>query len=80
MSNLIFNLKYKGYDVGNKVKVVDMFTKKQKFLPPEKWVTFRNETGDRSRSEYSGKPGGTAALPGGLPKARDTIRRVLREA
>ena len=29
MSNLISNPKYKGYYVGNKVKVVDMFTKKQ---------------------------------------------------
>ena len=35
MSNMIANAKYKGYYVGNKVKVVDMFTKKQKFLPPE---------------------------------------------
>ena len=31
MSNMISNPKYKGYYVGNKVKVVDMFTKKQKF-------------------------------------------------
>ena len=29
MSNMISNPKYKGYYVGNKVKVVDMFTKKQ---------------------------------------------------
>ena len=41
MSNLISNPKYKGYYVGNKVKVVDMFTKKQKFLPPEEWVMFK---------------------------------------
>ena len=45
MSNVIANPKYKGWYVGNKVKVVDMFTKKQKFLPPEEWVTFRDETG-----------------------------------
>jgi len=45
MSNMIANPKYKGYYVGNKVKVVDMFTKKQKFLPPEEWVMFRDETG-----------------------------------
>ena len=38
MANMISNPKYKGYYVGNKVKVVDMFTKKQKFLPPEEWV------------------------------------------
>lgn len=46
MSNMISNPKYKGYYVGNKVKVVDMFTKKQKFLPPEEWVMFKDETGD----------------------------------
>ena len=46
MSNLISNPKYKGYYVGNKVKVVDMFTKKQKFLPPEEWVMFQDETGE----------------------------------
>ena len=45
MSNLIANPKYKGYYVGNKVKVVDMFTKKQKFLPPEEWVMFKDESG-----------------------------------
>ena len=46
MSNMIANAKYKGYYVGNKVKVVDMFTKKQKFLPPEEWVMFKDETGE----------------------------------
>ena len=46
MSNMISNPKYKGYYVGNKVKVVDMFTKKQKFLPPEEWVMFKDETGE----------------------------------
>ena len=45
MSNTISNPKYKGYYVGNKVKIVDMFTKKQKFLPPEEWVMFKDETG-----------------------------------
>lgn len=45
MSGMISNPKYKGYYVGNKVKVVDMFTKKQKFLPPEEWVMFKDETG-----------------------------------
>ena len=45
MSNMIANPKYKGYYVGNKVKVIDMFTKKQKFLPPEEWVMFKDETG-----------------------------------
>lgn len=46
MSNMISNPKYKGYYVGNKVKVIDMFTKKQKFLPPEDWVMFKDETGE----------------------------------
>ncbi len=45
MSNMIANAKYKGYYVGNKVKVIDMFTKKQKFLPAEEWVMFKDETG-----------------------------------
>ncbi len=46
MSGIISNPKYKGYYVGNKVKVVDMFTKKQKFLPPEEWAMFKDETGE----------------------------------
>ena len=46
MSNTISNPKYKGYYVGNKVKIVDMFTKKQNFLPPEEWVMFKDETGE----------------------------------
>ena len=46
MSNTISNPKYKGYYVGNKVKVVDMFTKKQHFLPPEEWVMFKDESGE----------------------------------
>lgn len=46
MSNMISNPKYKGYYCGNKVKIIDMFTKKQKFLPPEEWVMFKDETGE----------------------------------
>ena len=46
MSGMISNPKYKGYYVGNKVKVIDLFTKKQKFLPPEEWVIFKDETGE----------------------------------
>ena len=45
MSGMISNPKYKGYYVGNKVKVIDLFTKKQKFLPQEEWVMFKDETG-----------------------------------
>ena len=46
MSGIISNPKYKGYYVGNKVRIVDMFTKKQKFLPPEEWVMFKDQTGE----------------------------------
>ena len=46
MSNMIANPKYKGYYVGNKVRVIDIFSKKQKFLPPEEWVMFKDETGE----------------------------------
>lgn len=46
MSGIISNPKYKGYYVGNKVKVIDLFTKKQKFLPPEEWIMFKDETGE----------------------------------
>ena len=46
ISNMIANPKYKGYYVGNKVKVVDLFTKKQKFLSPDQWVMFKDETGE----------------------------------
>ena len=46
MSGMISNPKYKGWYVGNKVKVMDIFTKKQKFLPPEEWVMFKDETGE----------------------------------
>ena len=45
MSGIISNPKYKGYYVGNKVRIIDMFTKRQKFLPPEEWVMFKDETG-----------------------------------
>lgn len=46
LSNTISNPKYKGYYVGNKVKVIDIFTKKQKFLPPDQWVMYKDETGE----------------------------------
>jgi len=44
MSNILSNPKYKGYYVGNKVKIVDMFTKKQKFLDESEWHIFKDET------------------------------------
>lgn len=43
MANMIKNPKYKGFYVGNKVKIVDMFTKKQEFLPKEEWVMAKDE-------------------------------------
>ena len=46
MANMIRNPKYKGYYVGNKVKVVDMFTKKQAFLPESEWVMYKDESGE----------------------------------
>ena len=46
LSNILSNPKYKGYYVGNKVKVMDIFTKKQKFLSPDEWVMYKDETGE----------------------------------
>ena len=46
MANIIKNPKYMGYYVGNKVRVVDLFTKKQQFLPEEEWVIYKDETGE----------------------------------
>ncbi len=45
LSNMIANPKYKGYYVGNKVRITDMFTKKQTFLPESEWHVFKDETG-----------------------------------
>ncbi len=46
MGNIIRNPKYKGYFVGNKVVITDLFTKKQKFLPEEEWVMYKDEAGE----------------------------------
>lgn len=46
LSNILSNPKYKGYYCGGKVKIVDMFTKKQEFLPKEEWRMFKDETGE----------------------------------
>lgn len=46
MSNIIRNPKYKGYYAGNKVRITDLFTKKQKFLPEEEWVMYKDESGE----------------------------------
>ena len=46
MSHIIANPKYKGYYCGNKVRIVDLFTKQQAFLPEEEWVMYKDETGE----------------------------------
>lgn len=43
IKNIIRNPKYKGYYCGGKVKVVDMFTKKQEFLPQSEWIIFKDD-------------------------------------
>ena len=43
MGMWIRNPKYKGYYVGGKVKIVDLFTKKQKFLPEDEWVMYKDD-------------------------------------
>ncbi len=47
IGNIIKNPKYKGYVCGGKVKIVDMFTKKQKFLDESEWLMWKDETGER---------------------------------
>ena len=46
LSNMISNPKYKGFYVGNKVKISDMFSKKQIFLPENEWIMYKDETGE----------------------------------
>ncbi len=46
LKSMIQNPKYKGYYCGNKVKIVDYRTKKQKFLPKEEWLMYKDETGE----------------------------------
>jgi DNA invertase Pin-like site-specific DNA recombinase len=46
LSKIIANPKYKGWYVGGKVKITDMITKKQRFMPPEKWTMYKDETGE----------------------------------
>ena len=42
LRNIIPNPKYKGYYCGNKVKIIDMFTKKQKFLDEDEWELYKD--------------------------------------
>ena len=46
LSNILSNPKYKGFYVGNKYRAVDMFTKQQEALSPDKWVIYRDESGE----------------------------------
>ena len=45
IGNIIKNPKYKGYYCGNKVRIIDLFTKKQKFLDEEDWVMWKDDDG-----------------------------------
>lgn len=46
VKSIIQNPKNKGYYCGNKVKILDYRTKKQKFLPEEEWLLYKDETGE----------------------------------
>lgn len=43
IKHIITNPKYKGFYCGGKVQIVDMFTKKQKFLEQDEWVQYDSE-------------------------------------
>lgn len=46
IKNIIANPKNKGFYCGNKVKILDYRTKKQKFLPKEEWIMYKDTTGE----------------------------------
>lgn len=43
IGNIIRNPKYKGFYVGGKVKIIDIFSKKQKFLPEQEWTMYPDD-------------------------------------
>lgn len=43
IKSIIKNPKYKGFYVGNKVKIIDMYTKKQKFLDESEWIMYKDD-------------------------------------
>lgn len=43
INHIICNPKYKGWYAGGKVKIVDMFTKKQEFIPENEWHMFKDD-------------------------------------
>lgn len=45
IKSIIQNPKNKGYYCGNKVKILDYRTKKQKFLPENEWLLYKDESG-----------------------------------
>ncbi|MBQ9605470.1 MAG: recombinase family protein, partial [Firmicutes bacterium] len=45
IGNIIKNPKYKGYYCGNKVRIVDLFSKKQQFLDEDDWVMWKDDEG-----------------------------------
>lgn len=46
IKHIIVNPKYKGYYCGNKVEIVDIFSKKQYFKPEEEWIQWKDERGN----------------------------------
>lgn len=44
ISSIIQNPKYKGYYCGGKVQIEDYRTKKQRFIPKEDWITYKDES------------------------------------
>lgn len=45
IKSIIQNPKNKGYYCGNKVKILDYRTKKQRFLSKDQWIIYKDETG-----------------------------------
>ena len=43
INHIIRNPKYKGWYAGGKVKIIDMFTKQQEFLPEDEWNLFKDD-------------------------------------
>lgn len=46
IKHIIVNPKYKGYYCGNKVEIVDIFSKKQFFKPQDEWTQWKDESGE----------------------------------
>lgn len=46
IKHIITNPKYKGYYCGNKVEIIDIFSKKQYFKPENEWTQWKDESGE----------------------------------